>query len=79
MRWIVLSDGARNGPPHAAAAGVEGRIKRWLVDTGVGAHFVGRKYSTKNHVEAAVAMDPIIMATANGVHFGRPRRLALCR
>ena len=53
--------------PVTAAAMAEGKVKRWLVDTGAGAHFVGRKYLTQQQIDAVVSLDPIRLAIANGV------------
>ena len=46
---------------------LEGTIRRWLVDTGVGQHVVGRSHSTKQQLKSLAKSDPITLATANGL------------
>ena len=50
-----------------AAATAAGTVKRWLVDTATGNHFVGPRHLSQQQIDSAVPMDPVRLATANGV------------
>ena len=50
----------------ALASNVVRQIKMWMIDTGAGQHFIGRKYLTAEQLANLVDAEPITFTTANG-------------